>query len=108
MLTNGSLCFQGARYLAEPPTLREIFQSNLKNTETKQESSEKQQNEKAKNKGLKRKLDQNGCSEDQQSKSDSHKKTEQSPRDTKFKKAKNVGSFFLCIIMYLISTGSLY
>ncbi|EEF41707.1 uncharacterized protein LOC8272044 [Ricinus communis] len=88
---------QGARYLSEPPTLSEIFRSNLQNAEIKQEDLEKQQNrgkEEQKgegeetNKGLKRKFDQTGNSVDQES--DSQKETEESPKDNKLKKAKNL------------------
>ncbi|KAF2325183.1 hypothetical protein GH714_024976 [Hevea brasiliensis] len=41
---------QGTRYLAEPPTLSEIFHSNLNNTGIKQEGLEKEQNEEKKKK----------------------------------------------------------
>jgi protein required for attachment to host cells len=79
------LRLQGARDLAKPPTLTEIFQSNLKNSDSKEEESEKQ--------GVKRKFDHTGhSSEDNED--DSQKANEQSLKDGKLKKAKNVGSHF--------------
>ncbi|KAJ9188137.1 hypothetical protein P3X46_003527 [Hevea brasiliensis] len=84
---------QGTRYLAEPPTLSEIFHSNLNNTGIKQEGLEKEQNEEKEeeeegnnsedqgNKGSKRKFDQNDSSLEE---------SKQSPKDKKLKKAKNL------------------
>ncbi|XP_062144682.1 uncharacterized protein LOC133852032 isoform X2 [Alnus glutinosa] len=72
---------QGARDLAKPPTLTEIFQSNLKNSDSKEEESEKQ--------GVKRKFDHTShSSEDNED--DSQKANEQSLKDGKLKKAKNL------------------
>ncbi|KAK2648297.1 hypothetical protein Ddye_015786 [Dipteronia dyeriana] len=71
---------QGARGLAEPPTLTEIFQTNLNKSEGKEET----------NKGLKRKCDSNESSDDQ-GEEDSHMEKEQSPKDKRtMKKAKNL------------------
>ncbi|CAK7346599.1 unnamed protein product [Dovyalis caffra] len=80
---------QGARHLAEPPTLREIFHSRLENSEIEQEV-EKQQNEEEeeKKKGLKRKFDPDDRLEDQGN--DFHKENEQRLEDKRLKKAKNL------------------
>lgn len=99
-------CFQGARCLAEPPTLRQIFHSNLNNSETKQEGSKKEQNDEKEeeegnntedqgNKGSKRKFDQTDSSLHQGN--SSRKGNDQSPKDTKLKKAKNVVPSFFSI-----------
>ncbi|KAF3945391.1 hypothetical protein ACB098_10G078300 [Castanea mollissima] len=80
---------QGARDLAKPPTLTEIFQSNLKNSDSKEEDSEKHQNEAEMKSGLKRKYDHSHCSEDKEE-DDSQKANEESLKDGKLKKAKNI------------------
>lgn len=77
------LRLQGARDLAKPPTLTEIFQSNLNNSDSKEEESEKQ--------GMKRKFDHSSHSPED-NEDDSQKANEQSLKDGKLKKAKNVGS----------------
>ncbi|KAL4312585.1 hypothetical protein GQ457_01G053230 [Hibiscus cannabinus] len=75
---------QGARELAKPPTLTDIFHSNLKNSEPK-EGLEVEEESKI---GLKRKFDHSECSDD----NDSHKESKQSPRNNNkmMKKAKNL------------------
>lgn len=87
------LRLQGARDLAKPPTLTEIFQSNLKNSDSKEEESEKQETGVGLKQGMKRKFDHSHSSEDNED--DSQKANEQSSKDGKLKKAKNVGSTFL-------------
>ncbi|GAV57783.1 hypothetical protein CFOL_v3_01319 [Cephalotus follicularis] len=47
---------QGARDLAKPPTLTEIFNSNLRDEESREESEKKQQNKEGTKKGTKRKF----------------------------------------------------
>ncbi|XP_050237610.1 uncharacterized protein LOC126687206 [Mercurialis annua] len=87
---------QGARCLAEPPTLSEIFKTNLKNSEIEQEDlkrkenngEEDQEGEEEKNKGLKRKFDQTGESVEQENGLD--KETGENLKDDKLKKAKNL------------------
>ncbi|XP_061971327.1 uncharacterized protein LOC133693957 [Populus nigra] len=79
---------QGARYLAEPPTLREIFHSRLENSEFRQEVVEKEKIEEGKKTRLKRKFDPDDGSEDQGN--DFHKENEQCLEDKKLKKAKNL------------------
>lgn len=106
------LCYyQGARNLAKPPTLTEIFLSNLKNSEEegkhedlKQSQEEKQESQKS----LKRKYDPEDCSDCQVD--DSHTQKEESPKEKKMmKRAKNVG-FSLCLFCFLtmINPSSLY
>ncbi|KAK9015595.1 hypothetical protein V6N11_006695 [Hibiscus sabdariffa] len=75
---------QGARELAKPPTLTDIFHSNLKNSEPK-EGLEVEEESRI---GLKRKFDHSECSDD----NDSHKESKQSPRNNNkmMKKAKNL------------------
>ncbi|KAJ8899314.1 hypothetical protein K2173_018288 [Erythroxylum novogranatense] len=87
---------QGARTLAAPPTLNQIFHFNIKSSETKQDDSEKQQseeNEEKKNTGLKRKFDSSDAGVDQGN--DPQKENEQSSKDRKLIKAKNVDFSFL-------------
>ncbi|KAJ0054403.1 hypothetical protein Pint_03334 [Pistacia integerrima] len=79
---------QGARDLAKPPTLTEIFHAKIKEAECKEEESREQQNQEETNKGVKRKFDPNESSEDPQ------KEKEPSPKDKRMKKTKNVGFFF--------------
>ncbi|GLT63992.1 hypothetical protein SLA2020_365120 [Shorea laevis] len=79
---------QGARDLAKPPTLTEIFQSNLKNSDSKEEESEKQETGVGLKQGMKRKFDHSHSSEDNED--DSQKANEQSSKDGKLKKAKNL------------------
>ncbi|KAH7577534.1 hypothetical protein ACOSP7_001536 [Xanthoceras sorbifolium] len=82
---------QGARVLAKPPTLTEIFQSNLKKSESKEEEdSRNQQNQEEKKKELKRKFDSSENSDDQGE--DSQKEKESDPPKDKrmMKKAKNL------------------
>ena len=90
-------CFQGARYLSEPPTLREIFHSRIENSESRQEYVEKEKIEERKNTGLKRKFDPDDRSEDQGN--DFLKEDEQCLEDKKLKKAKNVGFSLLGAIL---------
>jgi len=99
------LCFQGARYLAEPPTLREIFHSRLENSEFRREDVEKEKIEEGKKTRLKRKFDPDDRSEDQGN--DFHKENEQCPEDKKLKKAKNVG-FSLSAILDLCRLSSFF
>ncbi|KAI9180023.1 hypothetical protein LWI28_000394 [Acer negundo] len=70
---------QGARGLAEPPTLNEIFQTNLNKSEGLE------QNQQETNKGLKRKFESNESSDDQ-GEEDSHKEKDK----RMMKKAKNL------------------
>ncbi|XP_039048000.1 uncharacterized protein LOC120188655 [Hibiscus syriacus] len=75
---------QGARELAKPPTLTDIFHSNLKNSEPKEEEFEVGEEGKI---GLKRKFDHSESSDD----NGSQKENEQSPKNNKMmKKAKNL------------------
>lgn len=87
------LCLQGARDLAKPPTLTEIFQGHLKDSESKAEDSEKDQIEAELRKGLKRKFDRAHSSEAEEEESQKAN-DEQILKDGKLKKAKNVGSSF--------------
>ncbi|KAE8721394.1 Detected protein of unknown function [Hibiscus syriacus] len=78
---------QGARELAKPPTLSDIFHSNLKNSEPKEEDPKPKGLEEEIKLGVKRKFDHNESSDD----NDSQKKNEQSPKNYKMmKKAKNL------------------
>ncbi|WCJ21528.1 hypothetical protein M5689_003673 [Euphorbia peplus] len=73
---------QGARCLAEPPTLTEIFHTNLKKPEEDVECVDE------KNKGVKRKFYQTDSSVDQ---SDNvRNENNENPKDNKLKKAKNL------------------
>uniref|UniRef100_A0A5B7B5A5 Uncharacterized protein n=1 Tax=Davidia involucrata TaxID=16924 RepID=A0A5B7B5A5_DAVIN len=74
---------QGARDLARPPTLTEIFHSTLEKAKSQEDESEEEGEGK---RGLKRK-----CSEEEGD-DDSQKENERSPRDEgkKLKKAKNL------------------
>ncbi|TXG63644.1 hypothetical protein EZV62_010638 [Acer yangbiense] len=76
---------QGARGLAEPPTLTEIFQTKLNKSEGLEEDDSRQQNQQETNKGLKRKFDSNESSDDQ-GEEDSHKEKDK----RMMKKAKNL------------------
>lgn len=70
--------------------MTDIFHCNLKNSESKEEEViEKKESEEESNKGLKRRFDPNECTENQEG--DSSKENEQSPKDGKLKRAKNVG-----------------
>ncbi|KAL6208589.1 hypothetical protein ACLB2K_019538 [Fragaria x ananassa] len=79
---------QGANDLAKPPTLTEIFHSQLRNSERKEEGSEEQQQkvEEEAHVGLKRKFDNSHCSEEQ----GDGDENEQVLKDGKLKKAKNL------------------
>lgn len=80
---------QGARDLAKPPTLTEIFQGHLKDSESKAEDSEKDQIEAELKKGLKRKFDRAHSSEAEEEESQKAN-DEQILKDGKLKKAKNL------------------
>lgn len=72
------------------PTLMEIFQSNLKNSEVEEDDSKRKENELVEPKQVtKRKFDDSHCSEE--SEIDLEKENQQNPKD-KLRKAKNVGS----------------
>lgn len=86
------ICFQGARSLAKPPTLTDIFHCNLEKSIGKEEDTKKEDSEEERKRGLKRKLNGNEGSEDQGG--DSQGENEQSPEEGKLKKAKNVGCFY--------------
>ncbi|KAJ6412333.1 hypothetical protein OIU84_005401 [Salix udensis] len=86
--SNLGSALQGARYLAEPPTLREIFHSRIENSESRQEDVEKEKIEGGKNTGLKRKFDLDDRSEDQGN--DFLKENEQCLENKKLNKAKNL------------------
>ncbi|KAE8676773.1 hypothetical protein F3Y22_tig00111582pilonHSYRG01128 [Hibiscus syriacus] len=78
---------QGARELAKPPTLTDIFQSNLKNSEPKEEDPKPKGLEEESKIGVKRKFDHSESSDD----NDSQKDNEKSPKNSKLmKKAKNL------------------
>ncbi|KAJ4849014.1 hypothetical protein Tsubulata_033344 [Turnera subulata] len=81
---------QGARSLAEPPTLRDIFNSSFQKLESRQDGLEKKQSkdEEEKTKGLKRKFDTTENSADEGN--DSRKEDLGSDGDKKLKKAKNL------------------
>ncbi|KAG5250601.1 Centrosomal protein [Salix suchowensis] len=82
---------QGARHLAEPPTLREIFHSRLESSEIKPEDEEKlQDEEEGKKKVLKRKFDPDDRSEDQGN--GFQKGNEQCLENKKLKRAKNLAA----------------
>ncbi|KAM5563746.1 hypothetical protein ABKV19_018390 [Rosa sericea] len=82
---------QGANDLAKPPTLTEIFHSQLSNSESKEEGSEEQQQKAEESHvGLKRKYDNSHCLEEQGDGDDSQHENEQGPKDGKLKKAKNL------------------
>ncbi|KAK6260093.1 hypothetical protein QQP08_001932 [Theobroma cacao] len=81
---------QGARELAKPPTLTDIFHSNLKNSEAKEEDPKQKPKEEDRKIGVKRKFDSSELSDDNKG-DDSQKENEQSPKDKKMiKKAKNL------------------
>ncbi|EOX94780.1 Uncharacterized protein TCM_004388 isoform 2, partial [Theobroma cacao] len=81
---------QGARELAKPPTLTDIFHSNLKNSEAKEEDPKQKRKEEDRKIGVKRKFDSSELSDDNKG-DDSQKENEQSPKDKKMiKKAKNL------------------
>ncbi|XWS31583.1 hypothetical protein CRYUN_Cryun23aG0088800 [Craigia yunnanensis] len=81
---------QGARGLAKPPTLTDIFHSNLKNSEAKEEEPKQKRIEEESKIGLKRKFDSGECSDENKG-DDSQKKNEQSPQNKKImKKVKNL------------------
>lgn len=88
------LNLQGARDLAKPPTLTEIFQSNLNSSDGKEDDPEKQQKEAELKNGLKRKFDQSHASEDEEDESQKAN-DEQTLKDGKLNRAKNVGSLVL-------------
>ncbi|KAK8478976.1 hypothetical protein V6N13_068441 [Hibiscus sabdariffa] len=78
---------QGARELAKPPTLTDLFHSNLKNSEPKEEDLKPKGLEDETKIGLKRKFDRSESSDD----NDSQNENEQSPQNNKMmKKAKNL------------------
>ncbi|GMJ01137.1 hypothetical protein like AT4G02800 [Hibiscus trionum] len=78
---------QGARELAKPPTLTDLFHSNLKDSEPKVEDPKPKGLEEESKIGVKRKFDRSGSSDDD----DSQKENEQSPANNKMmKKAKNL------------------
>ncbi|XVE77779.1 hypothetical protein DITRI_Ditri13aG0090200 [Diplodiscus trichospermus] len=81
---------QGARELAKPPTLTDIFHSNLKNSEAKEEDPKPKRTEEDIKIGLKRKFDSSECSDENKG-DDLQKENEQSPKNKKMmKKAKNL------------------
>ncbi|OMO77709.1 hypothetical protein CCACVL1_14865 [Corchorus capsularis] len=81
---------QGTRELAKPPTLTDIFHSNLKNSEAKEEDPKQNIKEEDNKIGVKRKFDSSESSDD--NKGDvSQKDNEKSPKEKKMmKKAKNL------------------
>ncbi|KAG4133122.1 hypothetical protein ERO13_D08G075800v2 [Gossypium hirsutum] len=82
---------QGARELAKPPTLTDLFHSKLKNSETKEEDPKQKGNQEESKIGLKRKFDYSECSDDNKGDDGSQKENEQSPQNKKMmKKAKNL------------------
>ncbi|KAK7396369.1 hypothetical protein VNO78_17321 [Psophocarpus tetragonolobus] len=78
---------QGARELANPPTLTDIFHSKNDNAENKEDSEEKEEEES--NQGMKRKFDQNDSSEEKNA-VDSQKENGKKVMDRNIKKAKNI------------------
>lgn len=84
---------QGAKELAHPPTLTDIFQNKFDKAENKEEedSGEKQKEEEPKQ-GMKRKLDHSDDSTEENA-VDSQLANGQKLHDRHFKKAKNVGLF---------------
>lgn len=76
---------QGARELANPPTLTDIFHSKIDKVENKEDSGEKQKESKQ---GMKRKLDSNDVSEENAL--DSQKEDGKKVMDRNMKKAKNL------------------
>ncbi|KAJ7972797.1 Heat-inducible transcription repressor [Quillaja saponaria] len=78
---------QGARDLANPPRLTEIFQNTLNNPDTREDDGAKQQEEDPKIR-LKRKYDLSHCSEDPTD--DSDKANNKGLKDKNLKKAKNL------------------
>ncbi|KAL6968323.1 hypothetical protein U1Q18_034127 [Sarracenia purpurea var. burkii] len=95
---------QGARDLARPPTMTEIYQNAMEKAKSKEveeteEAKEEEEEEGDEGKrGLKRKFDvQNSCEEHE---SDPQKEMEKIPKEEgKLKKAKNVGSSLLCPLL---------
>lgn len=84
---------QGARDLVKAPTLTEIFQNNLKNSEDEEDDSKGKENELVEPKqATKRKFDDSHCLEE--SDVSLEKENQQNHKD-KIKKAKNVGSLLL-------------
>lgn len=80
--------------------MTEIFHSQLRNSERKEEGSEEQRQkvEEEAHVGLKRKFDNSHCSEEQGDGDDPQHENEQVLKDVKLKKAKNVCfSFFDCV-----------
>lgn len=89
--------FQGARDLVKAPTLTEIFQSNLKNSEVEGGDSKRKDNEwEVPKQATKRKFDDSHCSEE--SDVDLEKDEQQNPKD-KLQKAKTVGFLILSSII---------
>ncbi|XP_050366085.1 uncharacterized protein LOC126784652 [Argentina anserina] len=82
---------QGANDLAKPPTLTEIFHSQLSSSDRKEDGSEEQEHKvKEAHVGLKRKFDNSDCLEEQGDGDDEEQGNEQGPKDGKLKKAKNL------------------
>lgn len=86
------LFLKGARELSKPPTLTDIFHSNLKNSEAKEEDSKQKRIEEEDSKiGGKRKYDSNECSDENEGDDGSQKENELSPKNKKtMKKVKNL------------------
>ncbi|XP_022728150.1 uncharacterized protein LOC111283795 [Durio zibethinus] len=81
---------QGARELSKPPTLTDIFHSNLKNSESKEVVPKQKGIEQDSKIGMKRKFDSSECSDEKKG-DDSEKENGQSSQNKKMmKKAKNL------------------
>ncbi|XP_038887547.1 uncharacterized protein LOC120077665 [Benincasa hispida] len=79
---------QGARDLVKAPTLMEIFQNNLRNSEVEEDDSKRKEHELVEPKqATKRKFDDSHCSEE--SEVNLEKENQENPKD-KLKKAKNL------------------
>ncbi|XVF72410.1 hypothetical protein PTKIN_Ptkin12aG0119400 [Pterospermum kingtungense] len=79
---------QGARELAKPPTLTDIFHSNLKNSEAKEEDLKQIRTEEDNSIGRKRKYDSSECSDEHEGDGSNE---QQRPEDKKtMKKVKNL------------------
>ncbi|XVF72411.1 hypothetical protein PTKIN_Ptkin12aG0119400 [Pterospermum kingtungense] len=82
------LFLKGARELAKPPTLTDIFHSNLKNSEAKEEDLKQIRTEEDNSIGRKRKYDSSECSDEHEGDGSNE---QQRPEDKKtMKKVKNL------------------
>lgn len=85
--------------MSQPPTLTDIFQSNLIKAETKDEEKEEKEKQEESKKGIKRKFDLSDLSRDDDNGDESLKPMDQKNREKNLKKAKNVGISLLPLLL---------